>query len=324
MNTDLVPVHSSALSPAESIPLPAVILDAGEGAGWRFLEFFTANIPNDNTRAAYFRAVGRFFTWCQARGLDLHAITPVHVAAYFKTHTGSVATKKQHLAALRMLFDYLVVGQVMPTNPAHAVKTERLVVRSGKTPVLTDGEVRALFESIPDQRVIDLRDRALVGAMFYTFGRIGAVVGFKVKDYVSLGVRQGLRLHEKGGNWLEVPVHHQLEEFLEAYLEAAGIRDDRDGVLFRAANPRRCLTERPLDRSYVFRMIRRRAGKVGIPPDRVSCHTFRATGITNYLSHGGTLEIAQRIAGHASPRTTKIYDRTHQRVEQTEIEKIWV
>ncbi len=79
MNTDLVRADSSALSPAESIPLPAVILDAGAQAGWRFLEFFTANIPNDNTRAAYFRAVGRFFTWCQARGLDLHAITPVHV-----------------------------------------------------------------------------------------------------------------------------------------------------------------------------------------------------------------------------------------------------
>ena len=158
--------------------------------------------------------------------------------------------------------------------------------------------------------------------MFYTFGRVGAVVGFRVKDYVSLGVRQGLRLHEKGGNWLEVLVHHQLEDYLEAYLDAAGIRHDRDGVLFRAADPRRRLTERPLDRSYVFRMIRRRAGQVGIPPDRVSCHTFRATGITNYLSHGGTLEIAQRIAGHASPRTTKIYDRTNQRVEQTEIERI--
>ncbi len=149
MNTDLVHVGLAPLAPAESIPLPAIILDVGERAGWRFLEFFTANIPNDNTRAAYFRAVGRFFTWCQARGLDLHAITPVHVAAYFKTHPGSVATKKQPLAALRMLFDYLVVGQVMPTNPAHAVKTEKLVVRSGKTPVLTDGEVRALFESIP-------------------------------------------------------------------------------------------------------------------------------------------------------------------------------
>ena len=68
------------------------------------------------------------------------------------------------------------------------------------------------------------------------------MVRFRVKDYVSLGVRQGLRLHEKGGNWLEVPVHHQLEEYLEAYLEAAGIRHDRDGVLFRAADPRRRLT----------------------------------------------------------------------------------
>lgn len=212
--------------------------------------------------------------------------------------------------------------QVMPLNPAMSFKTERRVVRTGKTPVLTDAEVRELFQSIPEDRVIDLRDRALIAAMFYTFGRVSAVIGFLVQDYVSLGLRLGLRLHEKGGNSLEVPVNHKLEEYLEAYLDAAGIRDDRKGFLFRAANPKRELTERPLNRSYVFRMIRRRAKKVNIPPERVCCHSFRATGITNSLSHDGTLEIAERIAGHASPQTTKLYDRTSQRVELAEIEKI--
>src|ERR1043166_9610205 len=96
--------------------LPTLILDAGEKAGWRFIEFFTANIHNRNTREAYARAVGRFCRWCEMKHLSLADIRPFFIAAYIEDlgTTHSRPTVKQHLAAIRMLFDYLVTGQVMP------------------------------------------------------------------------------------------------------------------------------------------------------------------------------------------------------------------
>ena len=105
--------------------LPAMIAAAGEPASMRFIEFFTANIRNPNTRAAYARAVADFFGWCERHGVGpLSAIQPVHVAAYIEELTRSYAapTVKQRLAAIRMLFDWLIVGQVMPHNPAAAVR----------------------------------------------------------------------------------------------------------------------------------------------------------------------------------------------------------
>ena len=94
----------------------------GAQATARFLEFFTGWIANARTRAAYGRAVGQFLGWCEARGLGLRDVSPLHVAAYIRTHPGSAPTVKQHLAAIRMLGDWLVVSQVLPVNPAAAVR----------------------------------------------------------------------------------------------------------------------------------------------------------------------------------------------------------
>ena len=122
--------------------LPALISGAGERAAWRFLEFFTVNIRNSNTRAAYGRAAGDFLRWCEKHGgglLDLSDIKPVHVEAYIEELQGrrSAPTVKQHLACIRMLFDWLVTGQVVPSNPAHAVRGPRHSVSKGSTPVLS-------------------------------------------------------------------------------------------------------------------------------------------------------------------------------------------
>ena len=102
----VVPTGSAAMA------LPAVIVDVGPVAVERFLEFFAASISNGRTRAAYGRAVGRFLSWCAARGLGLREIAPLHVAAYIRTHPGSAPTVKQHLAAIRVLGDWLVVPRV--------------------------------------------------------------------------------------------------------------------------------------------------------------------------------------------------------------------
>src|ERR1700729_4336897 len=118
--------------------VPATIAGAGDAAGWRFIEFFTANINNDHTRRAYARACVRFFAWCERRGLTLAAIRPFDVAAWVKELQAdhSAPGVKQQLAAVRMLFDWLVTGQIVPMNPAAAVRGPKHVVKTGKTPGL--------------------------------------------------------------------------------------------------------------------------------------------------------------------------------------------
>jgi site-specific recombinase XerD len=325
------------LSPAPGL-LPARLFAPTPKAAQRVLEFFTAQINNDHTRKAYLNAARRFAQWCETNGLgELAQVRPFHVAAFVKELQGqfSPPTVKQHLAALRMLFDWLVTGHVLEVNPAHAVRGPKYVVTKGKTPVLDAEEARALLDSIitkvrqPDgteteqPTVTELRDRALIGVMVYTFARVNAVISMKVRDYFTQGRRGWVRLHEKGGKEHEVPCHHILEAFLDAYLAAAGIRDDADGPLFRTAGHK---TRGPRSapamwQQDVYRMIQRRAKAAGIQT-RIGNHTFRATGITAYLKNKGTLEHAQTLANHASPRTTKLYDRRSDEISLDEVEKI--
>jgi site-specific recombinase XerD len=304
--------------------VPALIAAEGDQAARRFFEFFTANIENDNTRAAYAQAVAQFLRWAEGRGLTLRTIEPIAVAAYVKELKGRLAdpSVKQHLAAIRMLFDWLVTGQVVSVNPASSVKGPKHIVKKGKTHVLSTEDARTLLDSINTSSVVGLRDRALVGVMVYSFARISAVLGMQVEDYYQNGKRWWIRLHEKGGKFHEVPVHHTAEEYLDAYLHAAGIADDAKGPLFRSAVGRTGkLTERPLRRNNALDMVKRRVLAAGLSR-RVCNHSFRATGITAYLKAGGTIEKAQQIAAHESPKTTKLYDRTIDQISLDEIERI--
>lgn len=303
--------------------LPAIIADQGERAGRRFVEFFTANIHNDHTRAAYARAVARFLQWCDAKGIGLHQVEPVIVAAYIKEHPGSRPTVKQHLAAIKMLFDYLVTGQVVSTNPAASVRGPKHVVKKGRTSVLKADEARKLLDSIDTETIAGKRDRALIGVMVYSFARVGAALAMRVEDYYTEGRRGWFRLHEKGGKLHQVPAHHNAEAYLDVYLEATGIAQDRKGPLFRTIDRHRTLTENPMSRYDALKMIKRRARAVGLPAD-ICNHTFRATGITAYLENGGTIENAQAIAAHESPRTTKLYDRTSDAITLDEVERILI
>ena len=305
--------------------LPVVLQDAGEKAGKRVIEFFTAEIRNANTREAYGRAVRQFFDWAAEHGLSLKEIEPVHVAAYVEADDRAPATVKQHLSAIRRLFDWLVTGQVVDSNPAAPVKPPKLVVEEGKTPVLTAEETRELLDRIVSEAkdVPQLRDRALIGVMTYTFARVSAVTRLDVGDYYRAGHRWTIHLQEKGGKRRDVPVHHKCREYLDAYLDAAGIREEKDRPLFQSLRGRTGeLTGRRLQSDNVLHMVKRRAEDAGFDPDRVSCHTFRGTGITTYLENGGKLETAQHIAGHSNASTTKLYDRRNQRVEQEEVERI--
>lgn len=319
-------MNNSLLVPTP-IRLPGLIAKAPPRTQRRFLEFFAAQIRNKNTRDAYMRAVYRFLDWCHSGHLDdLRDIEPMHVAAYVELLPKlgvSKPTVKQHLAALRMLFDWLVVGQIIPINPAASVRGPKHVVKRGKTPVLSPAEAKQLLDSIETTTHIGLRDRALIATMLYSFARVSAVCSMQVADYFSQGKRYWLRLHEKGGKFHEVPVHHKSEEAIDAYLDQTATRLEPKTPLWRSADRRtKRLTQRAMSRVDAFRMIKRRALAAGLDPLSVCCHSFRATGITVFMENGGRLETAAQIAAHESPRTTKLYDRTNDKIALEEIERI--
>jgi site-specific recombinase XerD len=312
----------------QSPSLPS-IFTAQPQARKRMRDFFSSHIRNANTRRAYLEAVRQFSAYCAGIGIvDLARVEPIHVAAFVEAQLRehSKPTVKQRLAALRMLFDWMVVGQVIPVNPAHAVRGPKYTQRRGKTPVLQADEARALLDAIDTTSLPGLRDRALIGLMVYTFARVGAAVSMRVEDFFVQGRRGWVRLHEKGGKEHEMPTHHNLDRYLEEYIAAAGIgkdrKQDRKEPLFRTVKGRTGeLTANPLLQSDVWRMIRRRASQAGIETE-IGCHTFRATGITAYLKNGGRLETAQQMAAHESARTTGLYDRRGDEISLDEVERI--
>lgn len=308
--------------------IPAPLIAAGQPAQVRFFDFFTANIRNPNTRKAYGKAVGLFLSWCEEQGVgSLTDIQPIHVAAWMEEalQSGTSApTVKQRLAALRALFDWMVVGQAMPTNPAASVRGPKHIVRSGKTPVLDPDEARHLLGHIDTSKPVGLRDRALIGLMVYSFARIGAATAMRVEDVYTQNRRLWISLHEKGGKDHAVPCHHNLETWLTEYIETAGLAEDRKGWLFRTIDRHtKQLSDRPIPQANAYEMIRRRARQAGIET-LIGNHTFRATGITAYLKNQGTLEKAAQIANHASTRTTQLYDRRSDEVSLDEVERILI
>lgn len=178
---------------------------------------------------------------------------------------------------------------------------------------------------LPDG-LTNLRDRALIALMTYTFARVSAALAMNVKDVFPKQHRLWVRLHEKGGKYHEMPCHHNLELYLREYLDAAGITGDTGGPLFRSIDRN---TKQPgrrrLHRSESLRMIQRRTKQAGIKTPGIGNHSFRGTGITAYLSHPDSkLEHAQTMAGHADPKTTRLYDRRSDTISLDEMERIGI
>jgi site-specific recombinase XerD len=317
----------SQLAPISLDHAPALIRAAGECASYRFFEFFTAQIRNPHTRRAYARAAQEFFAWLEAHGVTrLGRIESVHVAAYVEQlqKARSAPTAKFRLAALKHLFDWMVIGQIMRTNPAAAVRGPRHIARRGKTPVLDPSEARRLLDAIDTTSVIGLRDRSLIGLMVYSFARIGAAIGMQVEDVYSQNRRLWVRLHEKGGKQHAMPCHHNLEAYLHEYIDGAGLASEPKALLFQSySRATGQLTGNPLPQANAYAMIQRRAKAADIST-HVSNHTFRATGVTAYLKNGGTLERAAQMANHASTRTTQLYDRRAEEVTLDEVERVLI
>ena len=318
------PRSTSALATSSSFELPLIFTrSADDRAAFRFLEFFAASIRNPNTRQAYYRALTQFFDWLETHspGIELHQITSISIAHYIEFRRGSAQTKNQHLSAIKRLFRWLIAGGILREDPSKEVTGIKHRLKKGKTPVLTDDEMKALFQSIELEHIVDLRDRALIGVMFYSFARIGAVLKMDVKDFAVRERRYWFILHEKGGKYHEVPAHHSAQEYVHAYIDAAGIGGEKDTPLFRTSPGRRELSDRRMSRQAAWMMIKRRAVMAGLNAE-ACCHSLRASGITNYLRHGGSRDNAQKIAAHEDGRTTALYDRRDDELSLDEIERI--
>lgn len=307
--------------------LPALFIHAGQSATERLLEFFTAEIENDHTRKAYFTAVKQFCTWCETQQLELAEIRPWHVALYMKqlqtVHQREILTVKQHLAAIRKLFDYLVTGQIVEMNPAASVRGPKYSVETGKTPAFAPEEITLLINSIDTSTIGGLRDRALIGLLLFTAARINAVLQMNVEDYYQASQKRWyIRIREKRGKDRQIPVTLKAQEYLDAYIEAAGIGDDRRAPLFRSLHRyHNYLTQRRLMHQDAWAMIKRRIKRLEMS-DKFTCHSFRATWITEYLKSTGDERMAQQIAGHASASTTRMYDKRNRDIRQEEMEKV--
>ena len=309
---------------------PALIQRLGP-QGWRaFLDFFSASIPNQNTKRAYLRAVWEFLERCEDSGIEeLVHIEPFMVGAYVE-HLGkpkdagglglSKASVKLKLAAIRSFFDHLVVHQVLPKSPALSVRGPKLKVRKGKTPVLSLEDFQKLTEAIDTSTLVGKRDFAWLTVAFTSWCRVSAVTALRLKDYEHSGKRSFLHVEEKGGEVDRMPIHHKAQDALDELVAAAGLTD-KDAPLFQSVDRSGAYTGRQLLRNKAWEMVRRRARQAGVP-ENICTHTFRASGITEFIRAGGRIERAQRRAHHADSRTTKLYDHSDDDVTLEDIELV--
>jgi integrase/recombinase XerD len=314
--------------PALIPPPPALIASAGPNAAFAWDEFFLGEIANAHTRKNYEHAVRKFLAWAQAGHVALLDITPGLVGTYFQELDVAVPTKKLHLAALRKFFDRLVNRHAVAINPAATVRAERYSVVEGKTPEIQRKQAETLFRSIPTTYevptgtapdLVGLRDQAVLAVLAFTAARVGAVAKLTFKSLRHDGTQYALRFSEKGGKSREIPVRHDVQKLLLAYMEAAGITD---GPFFRtAAGKTGNLTSNAMSGIDICRMMKRRLRAAGLP-DELSPHSFRVTTVTDLLEQNTPLEDVQHLAGHADPRTTRLYDRRRRKITRNIVERI--
>ncbi len=310
---------AQSAEPVTARNAPAIVKRAGKAAAFAWDEFFQAEIANAHTRKNYMHAVRRFLAWTEGRNLELPRVAPGDVGEYLQGLGLAVPTKKLHLAALRRFFDRLVNRHACVINPAATVKAERYAIVEGKTPEIRPAQARTLLKSIDVSNPVGLRDRVVLAVLVYTAARVGAVAKLTVKDLVNDGSQYTLRFSEKGGKSREIPVRHDLEQLLLGYLQAA---DVTEGPLFRTANRKtKTLTKNAMTGIDICRMMKRRLGAAGLP-GHFSPHSFRVTTVTDLLEQNVPLEDVQYLAGHADPRTTRIYDRRRRKVTRNIVERI--
>lgn len=312
---------------AASAAAPAIVAASGRRATEEYWTWLAATLRNRNTRRAYRQAAETFLAFCAARGAErLADLTPMLVAAWVETldRERSAGTAKLRLSAVRALCAFLARRGALAANPAAEVRGPRRTARAAATPALSRTEARALLDAPDPATLVGRRDRALLAVMLFALARVGAVAALRVRDVERRDGQTWLRLGEKRGLVHAVPLHREADQRLRAYLESAGIAGDRDGALFRAAAGRTGrLGDRALAPRNIHHLVRRRAADAGVARE-IGCHALRATGVTLMLGAGVRLEVAQRLAGHASPETTRLYDRRADAELLEGIDRAWL
>src|SRR3984957_19708309 len=251
---------------------------------------------------------------------------PWHVGQYFAglPKTTSIATRNQHLSALRHFFDGLVVRHAIVLNPALSVRGERYSAIEGKTPEISIDQARQLLSSLDTTHVVGLRDRAILAILVYTSSRAGAVAKLRRGNFYNAGQQWMLHFSEKGGKSREIPVRGDLQEMISAYIDAAGLRETpKDTPLFQSAlKKKRRLSGKAIHVNDICRMMKRRLKDFAMPL-LYSPHSFRVTTITDLLEQNVPREDVQHLAGHADPRTTNLYDRRERRIKKNIVERIF-
>ena len=302
------------------IELPVLIANAGNAARFAYEEFLLGRMRNKHTRRAYERAARRFFAWCEGRR-ELTAITPADVGRYLDELELADTSKKLHLSALRHLFDEFVVRHVVVLNPATSVRGPRISVVEGLTPEITVQQARALLASLKTTTALELRDRAVIGTLIYTAARVGAIAKLRRKDFYHDGEQHNVRFREKGGKSREIPVRHDLAGYFQKYVETLSEADEASPLFLTGEGKTGRLTANGASEDDLARMVKRRMRQAGLPK-RLSAHSFRVATITDLLDQGVPLEDVQHLAGHADPRTTRLYDRRKRRIKRNIVERI--
>lgn len=284
--------------------------------------------PSEFTRASYARDLQQFLAFTGIDPVQLEELTrirPEHVAAWRDDmqQRGSMnSTMRRKLTALRSLFSYLQVYGYLGANPAHSKFVKAPAVpRDGKTVGLSPADCRRLLDAPDANTLAGIRDRAMLGVLAYSACRVGELVRLKVSDFKTHGEHRVLGVYGKGGKERTVPLHLEAVERLAAWLELSGIRDDRDGPLFRPAmtprgRGRDGFQRRHLTTRAVEHLVRRYAHDLKLDA-AVTVHSLRVTALTTARERGADIIDLQDFAGHSDPRTTLMYIRSRDRLSQS-------
>ncbi len=301
-----------------------------------YIDFLMSH-TNRKTREVYAQGLRRFCDWIvdhktSSRLPVLSDLTGSQMAAFINSisetdeETGLTDDKARTVStvfsAVRTYLDACIAAGLLKTNVARAVRLPRVPSGKGATPVLDNALVARMIDMIPMETEADYRDRAMIAMMAYSLFRISAVCRLQVRDYQMRGNLRYIVTVEKRSKVHEMPVHEILAHYIDDYLRTTGLIDRPDAPLFQGSTPRGgSLTSHAYSRNASWKMIQRRAKAAGYFGE-VGNHSLRATGITNYLAHGGQLEEARKMAGHKSAETTRLYDRNIDAVDPEEVSKI--
>ena len=323
-DAELIPYALSTVAPTRPIfalMVPRIVADAGPAASFAWDEFFRGSLRNAHTRTVYSRAVRALMAWLDEREIPLARVTPGMIGGYFDELVGSVPTKKLALAAIRRFFDALTLRHVVALNPALSVRGERYEVVEGKTPAIAPEQARTLLASIDTTTAAGLRDRAVIACLIYTAARAGATAKLRVKDFAHDGTQYLLHFAEKGGKQRDIPVRHDLERCVLDYLAVAGGTGPTVPLFRSMAGRTGAFTENAMTGTDIWRMVKRRLKRAGLPT-QLRPHSFRVATMTDLLSQGVPLADVQYLAGHSDPRTTRLYDRRQRAVSRNLVERI--